>query len=82
MIIDGNKKCSICGIVKDISEFNKDSHASDGYRSECRSCRAVKHLKRRSRDLKRMKNYDKKHKTERSNYNRQYYLEHKGDKNG
>ena len=80
MIVDGKKRCSICGIVKEIKEFNKDGNSSDGYRSECKNCRKVKYNKRRQRYIKMMKEYDKKHKTEKANYNREYYL--KNNKRG
>lgn len=35
-----SKRCSKCKKIKPISEFNKDSHSRDGFRSECRTCQS------------------------------------------
>lgn len=32
------KKCNKCQVEKDLSEFRKDNHRSDGYRSDCKVC--------------------------------------------
>jgi hypothetical protein len=32
------KACRVCGINKTLTDFNKKSSSSDGYRSECREC--------------------------------------------
>lgn len=48
------KKCSKCGELKSLSEFNKDSRTKDGYRNNCKACkqkfdgsyRAIKRLSR------------------------------------
>ena len=37
-IPDGYKRCSKCGEVKPLSEFCKDTRASDGLRCQCRGC--------------------------------------------
>lgn len=34
-----SKVCNTCHISKTLSEFNRDSHASDGRRSRCSKCR-------------------------------------------
>jgi hypothetical protein len=34
-----SKVCNTCHISKPLSEFNRDSHASDGRRSRCSKCR-------------------------------------------
>lgn len=36
------KKCACCGIVKNISEFHKNSRNKDGLHSYCKSCNASK----------------------------------------
>lgn len=35
------KICSCCGKQKKINQFHRDPNSSDGYRTECRSCRSV-----------------------------------------
>jgi group I intron endonuclease len=37
-IIDGKKKCSICGVEKIVEEFGKDKNQRSGYTCACRSC--------------------------------------------
>ncbi len=34
-----DKKCTKCGEIKDVGEFNKDNREKDGYTSRCRECR-------------------------------------------
>ncbi|TAE75120.1 MAG: hypothetical protein EAZ84_09905 [Verrucomicrobia bacterium] len=34
----GDKKCPKCATTKQLSEFNKDSQKSSGYRSHCKTC--------------------------------------------
>lgn len=34
----GEKKCSKCGEVKALAEYNKDKRSGDGHTSECKSC--------------------------------------------
>lgn len=34
------KICKECGIKKDVSEFNRDKYAKDGYTSKCKYCRS------------------------------------------
>ena len=33
------KKCSKCGLMKELSEFHRDSRSEDGHRSDCKQCR-------------------------------------------
>lgn len=38
------KKCCVCGVLKDDSEFHKDRHMKDGLSSQCKTCRKeIKH---------------------------------------
>lgn len=37
-----NKRCIVCGLSKDIEEFNKDKSSKDGYRNTCKFCRNSK----------------------------------------
>jgi hypothetical protein len=36
----GRKKCSRCGIIKNLLEFPKDSKTLDGYNYQCKNCRS------------------------------------------
>lgn len=48
------RRCSVCGIVKKISEFNKDKYCPDWLYPVCKSCRKIKTRKRYSNpDVKR-----------------------------
>jgi hypothetical protein len=38
LLSEGEKKCSICGKIKNISEFHADKTKKDGLRSACRDC--------------------------------------------
>jgi DNA-directed RNA polymerase subunit RPC12/RpoP len=38
-INNGYKKCSICGVVKELAEFCKNAHSTDGYNSSCKICK-------------------------------------------
>ena len=40
----GLKRCSICGEVKQLSEFSKHNIMTDGYATRCRACRAQYHV--------------------------------------
>jgi hypothetical protein len=40
------KRCSICGLEKDYSEFHKDVHQKDGYKNQCRRCRSHKRIRK------------------------------------
>jgi hypothetical protein len=37
-IIEPNKRCSKCRIVKPVSEFSKNRSTKDGYQKQCKSC--------------------------------------------
>ncbi len=46
------KQCSVkagCGVLKDASEFNKDSKSKDGLKYLCKSCRYISEKKYRER---------------------------------
>lgn len=40
------KKCTKCGEMKPLSEFNKRHDMNDGYRSECRACLSIRNRER------------------------------------
>ena len=56
------KRCSTCGVTKDISEFSKNRSIKSGLRSECKACQ---------------KKYREEHKPEIAVYNKQWNLEYK-----
>jgi hypothetical protein len=37
-----NKACTVCGVVKDLSEFHKKKEAFDGVRADCKVCHCAK----------------------------------------
>ena len=39
----GEKKCSVCGLIKLLSEFGKHKGTLSGYRSACKKCRQKDH---------------------------------------
>jgi hypothetical protein len=39
------KECRVCGDVKPVTEYNKDSKTKDGYRTDCRNCSKKKDRK-------------------------------------
>lgn len=40
------KKCSICGLEKEESEFHKDVHQKDGLKNQCKFCRSHKRIRK------------------------------------
>lgn len=61
--MQGEKKCTKCGIVKPYSDFNLQSAAEDGHMWHCRSCESVaKHdyyIKNKEKILANVKKYEK-----------------------
>ena len=58
----GNKKCSVCNIIKPFICFNKDKQKKDGLASACKACR---------------KEYNQTQKEKKKVYNNSYYLNNK-----
>jgi hypothetical protein len=44
------KKCTKCGIEKELNFFSKDKHKKDGLKSSCRDCYKIDHLRRYAND--------------------------------
>ena len=40
------KKCSICGLEKDYTEFHKDVYQKDGLKNQCKECRSHKKIRK------------------------------------
>lgn len=60
------KQCHVCGIIKPVSAFSKDSDKSDGYRTYCRDCDAVQRAQRMSDPAARVR----RHQHDRASYQR------------
>ena len=58
IILKGEKKCRICELTKDISEFHIKKGTPDGHRSECKEC--VKGVQKKYKNPEKTKKYDKK----------------------
>ena len=59
------KRCSVCGMLKPKSKFNKEKSGKDGLRSKCKDCQS-----------KYIKKYNEEHKDEKAVYDVRYYKEH------
>jgi len=42
------KRCTKCGIERELKEFNRKCAAKDGRRSECRICQSIDHDERKA----------------------------------
>ena len=47
LVMEGYKKCSICGEEKLFEEFYKDSHVKSGRLARCKSCASKEYAKYR-----------------------------------
>jgi hypothetical protein len=65
------KKCSKCGLIKEVCFFSKNSKTKDKLHYSCKECDKEKYLKNREYNLVKMKEY-KKNNPEKI---REYYLE-------
>lgn len=86
------KRCSKCGIEKELSEFHKHKEFRDGHQYVCKECTASKariyyqthkgkrrkYLKKRKQEiLKQARIYRKEHKAEIAKYQQEYQQTHK-----
>jgi hypothetical protein len=71
------KKCSKCGEVKSVKEFDKGKRSKDGLRSQCKSCRKQYHAQHKEEKKQYRKQYYEQHKEEVKQKNKQYYEQHK-----
>ena len=64
------KKCSKCGVERELILFSKRKKSKDGYNYECKLCRKEYrknlYLKNKDRELEKSNEYNKTHKEERA----------------
>lgn len=46
------KKCTKCGVTKDISYFQKRSRNKDGFSTQCKACKSKRYKKRKENNIK------------------------------
>lgn len=66
-----SKKCSKCGVIKDVCYFSKNNKTKDKLHCSCKECDREKYLKNREYNLEKMREY-KKNNPEKI---KEYYLE-------
>jgi len=78
---EGFKRCSKCGEIKPISEFNKDISRKDGCASSCKACKKLYRLENKERISEYRKEYYPRyrleHEKELSEYKKEYYKTNK-----
>ena len=70
-----NKRCRICGEIKNISEFHKKKGTLDGLRNECKEC--VKVIQKKYKEQPDFKEKRKEYDKNRYDDNRDQILERK-----
>jgi hypothetical protein len=75
------KRCSKCGIEKELSEYHKRSSVGNGHRAECKECSAALcreyHQSHQKEQAKAGRKYRQSHKIEEVERHRKYRLSHK-----
>lgn len=75
------KRCSKCGDVKSVDEFNKNKSKLDGLAGWCKTCSAEYsrqyHIDHQEERNEYNRQYHKKHKEERAEYNKQWATTHR-----
>lgn len=83
-VFDDKKKCTQCGITKELREFTKDKRRKDGRGSWCKECsnHRLKMYKREHRDENNLKakEYYKQHIQHKKEYAKKYNLTHKKER--
>lgn len=75
------KKCSKCGVVKEVCDFRKSSKSKLGIQSECKSCAKLRYRLNREENLSKKKLYDQKNKQKKSEYDKKYREKNRLKKN-
>ena len=73
LLKQGLKKCSKCGIVKSIDEFDKNKRAKDGLQTNCKECRKQYYEENKDK----IKQYYEENKDKIAEQQKQYYEENK-----
>lgn len=66
------KRCSKCGVEKDLSEYHKEKTGRDGFRNDCKACRKQNYQANREAALKRKKQYYQDNREAVLEYDKQY----------
>jgi hypothetical protein len=75
------KKCSKCGVEKELCEFRKSSKSKLGIQSECKSCAKLRYELNREENLLKKKLYYQKNKQKKSEYDKLYREKNRLKKN-
>ncbi len=71
------KRCSKCGIKRDVSEFGKDKSKKDGLPHKCKECRKLAYENNKKKILKKKKKYIEENKDKIIENRKKYYEENK-----
>ena len=70
------KRCKHCGLEKPLTEFYRDSAASDGFRPECKACTAARrkrwYTENRDREIDRVRRWQVENADRRQAYQEEY----------
>jgi hypothetical protein len=75
------KKCSKCGIIKEVCEFRKSSKSKLGIQSECKNCAKKRYEMNREENLLKKRLYGEKNKEKKSEYDKLYRKKNRLKKN-
>lgn len=78
-VIPTKKPCSRCGIVKPLSEFNKNKMRYDGRLPECKECEKVRHKLYREKNKDKINAYRASRRVQNRAYSKKYYIEHRDE---
>jgi len=51
LVLETTKTCRICKVAKPLNDFQRRSESADGYRNDCRDCRAIYYSEWRKKHL-------------------------------
>jgi len=76
-VIPTEKPCSRCGIIKPLSEFNKNKMRFDGTLPECKECEKTRHKLYREKNKDKINAYRASRRFQNRAYSKKYYREHR-----